>query len=75
MKLKNLKIRVRCAVKFRTGDWQVTVWWLTIAELARHSSFGHLEKLVIFVGHAVAQLVEALPYKPGGRVFDSRWCN
>jgi hypothetical protein len=28
-------------------------------------------------GHAVAQLVEALRYKPEGRVFDSRWshCN
>jgi hypothetical protein len=25
------------------------------------------------VGHAVAQLVEALRYKPGGRGFDSRW--
>ena len=24
-------------------------------------------------GHAVAQLVEALRYKPGGRGFDSRW--
>ena len=24
-------------------------------------------------GHAVAQLVEALRYKPEGRVFDSRW--
>ena len=26
-------------------------------------------------GHAVAQLVEALRYKPEGRGFDSRWCN
>jgi hypothetical protein len=25
------------------------------------------------VGHAVAQLVEALRYKPEGRGFDSRW--
>ena len=25
--------------------------------------------------HAVAQLVEALRYKPEGRVFDSRWCH
>ena len=24
--------------------------------------------------HAVAQLVEALRYKPEGRGFDSRWC-
>jgi hypothetical protein len=28
---------------------------------------------VVGWGHAVAQLVEALRYKPDGRVFDSRW--
>ena len=28
----------------------------------------------IDVGHAVAQLVEALRHKPEGRGFDSRWC-
>ena len=27
------------------------------------------------VGHAVAQLVETLRYKPEGRGFDSRWCH
>jgi hypothetical protein len=27
------------------------------------------------LGHAVAQLVEVLRYKPEGRVFDSRWCH
>ena len=27
------------------------------------------------VGHAVAQLVEALRYKSEGRRFDSRWCH
>jgi hypothetical protein len=26
-------------------------------------------------GHAVAQLVEALRYKPEGRGFDFRWCH
>jgi hypothetical protein len=26
-------------------------------------------------GHAVAQLVGALHYKPEGRGFDSRWCH
>ena len=26
-------------------------------------------------GHAVAQLFEALRYKPEGRGFDSRWCH
>jgi hypothetical protein len=28
-----------------------------------------------FRGHAVAQLVEALLYKPEGHGFDSRWCH
>ena len=27
------------------------------------------------LGHAVAQLVEALPYKPEGYRFDSQWCH
>ena len=27
------------------------------------------------LGHAVAQLVEALRYKPKGRGLDSRWCH
>jgi hypothetical protein len=26
-------------------------------------------------GHAMAQLIEPLSYKPGGRGFDSRWCH
>jgi hypothetical protein len=30
---------------------------------------------LLYVGHAVAQLVEALRYKLEGRVFDSRWCH
>ena len=29
---------------------------------------------ISYVGYAVAQLVEALHYKPEGRGFDSRWC-
>ena len=37
-------------------------------------SFGNLEALDRKVGHAVAQLVEALHNKPEGRGFDSRWC-
>jgi hypothetical protein len=32
-----------------------------------------IEMLRIIKGHAVAQLVEALRYKPEGRGFDSRW--
>jgi len=31
--------------------------------------------LQFLLGHEVAQLVEALRYKPEGRGFDSRWCH
>jgi hypothetical protein len=31
--------------------------------------------MYILMRHAVAQLVEALRYKPEGRGFDSRWCH
>jgi hypothetical protein len=31
--------------------------------------------ILILWGHAVAQLVEALRYKPEGRGFDFRWCH
>jgi len=31
--------------------------------------------LILLGGYAVAQLVEALRYKPEGPGFDSRWCH
>ena len=35
----------------------------------------HLGLISLFKeGYAVAELVEALCYKPEGRGFDSRWC-
>jgi hypothetical protein len=34
-----------------------------------------LFQLLYKEGQAVAQLVEALRYKPEGRGFDSRWCH
>jgi histone-lysine N-methyltransferase SETMAR len=34
-----------------------------------------LEHYLVQRGYAVAQLVEALRYKPKGRGFDSRWCH
>ena len=35
----------------------------------------HLTKhLLNYGGEGVAQLVEAMRYKPEGRCFDSRWC-
>jgi len=33
------------------------------------------ERLSWLQEHAMAQLVEALRYKPEGRGFDSRWCH
>ena len=34
-----------------------------------------LNFLLKILGYVVAQLVEALSYKPEGRRFDSRWCH
>jgi len=34
-----------------------------------------LNEVIVAWGHAVAQLVEALRYKPEGRDFDFRWCH
>ena len=34
-----------------------------------------MESVCMYVGYAVAQLVEALRYKSEGRGFDSRWCH
>jgi hypothetical protein len=34
-----------------------------------------IEREVFCVGHAVAQVIEALRYKPEGRGFDSQWCH
>ena len=37
--------------------------------------FIFVKQVELETGHAVAQLVEALRYKPEGREFDSRWCH
>jgi hypothetical protein len=34
-----------------------------------------LESVRVLLGHAIAQLVEALRYKSEGRGFDSQWCH
>jgi hypothetical protein len=41
--------------------------WRAVRSLILHTATLH------YWGHAVAQLVEALCYKPEGRGFDSRW--
>ena len=37
--------------------------------------FNNIYIIITPTWHAVAQLVEALRYKPEGRGFDSRWCH
>ena len=46
---------------------------LCFSEWSNFSVFGKLT--VCKRGRAVAQLVEALRYKPEGRGFDFRWCH
>ena len=38
-------------------------------------TFTNMCLYTLYVRHAVAQLVEALRYKPEGRGFDFRWCH
>jgi len=40
---------------------------------AGKTSEGNYLRVLCYMGHAVAQLVEALRYKAEGRGFDSRW--
>jgi len=35
----------------------------------------NIKRYVYWEGHVVAQMIEALRYKPEGRGFDSRWCH
>jgi len=48
--------------------------WFTEQSALSFTSMCYNSTLCI-VGHAVAQLVEPLCYKPEGRGFDSRWCH
>jgi hypothetical protein len=49
---------------------EYSVPWLGV-----HICFKFGGGLTLKEGYAVAQLVEALRYKPEGRGFDSRWCH
>jgi hypothetical protein len=44
-----------------------------ILYMSQHISTGFKLTTKILLGYAVAQLVEALRYKPEGRGFNSRW--
>jgi hypothetical protein len=46
--------------------------------LCKATNYGFVPELIslkLNAGYEVAQLVEALPYKPEGRGFNSRWCH
>ena len=56
--------------------------YLQLNAVSSHSTHGvvnvgrlYFNFLHVLCGHAVAQLVEALHYKPEGRGYDSRWCH
>ena len=51
------------------------VWWGNLWERDHLEDTDVLRIVKDLVGTAVAQLVEALRYKPEGREFDSRWCH
>jgi hypothetical protein len=57
---------------------ELEAWW--VSEPGRWRKVSHVEgprclgRPAYVLGHAVAQLVEALRYKPEGRGFDCRWC-
>jgi len=54
--------------------------WCGIGKAFNDQTLGYINEVLNYStyhihcrGHAVAQLVEALRYKPEGRGFDSRW--
>jgi len=66
-------------LQYSTIAYVYFVYWLCIVEsqaipFLLHSCI-YLTQCELTMGHAVAQLVEALRYKSEGRGFDSRWCH
>ena len=55
--------------------WFFTLMSICTLKLEAASSSETLVPVCNVEGHAMAQLVEALRYKPEGRGFDSRWCH
>jgi hypothetical protein len=46
-----------------------------ITSLTLNKEFFFFRWHIVFVGHAVAKLVETLRYNPEDHGFDSRWCH
>ena len=69
------------------GDTKSILVWSSFVDEGGHEGETNRERerqrqlncvcvcVCVCMGHAVAQLVEALRYKPEGRGFDSRWCH
>jgi len=71
-----------CILQFVTWSMngvgsQSNIIYLSDIQRQKHLQHGNLIKIFYCTrrGHAVAQFVEALRYKPEGRGFDSRWCH
>ena len=69
----------RCHVRNQWGELLCPFLKTVYCYVAINSSFYsnyiiNYKRYNIYRGHTVAQLVEALRYKPEGRGFDSRWC-
>jgi len=62
-------------------DWPNWIMHIIMLLLVSTSTLSKADRLTGLVqgydtkGHTVAQLVEALRYKPEGRRFNSRWCH
>ena len=70
-KLVNLQCRHTCQLN---NSCRSAMPW-TRFHLVTQSYVEIISNIINSRGHAVAQLVEALRYKPEGRGIDSRWCH
>jgi len=71
---------VRLSVLKHTGLLKVHCLHLTFFHRSIHRHYYYYYYYYYYITwiileHTVAQLVEALRYKPNGRGFDSRWCH
>ena len=80
--LSIVELYVHCQ-QYKNDECHISTFMANKCALATKETFLRLQvKCPTFLfdfypnlGHAVAQIVEALLYKPEGRGFDSRWCH
>jgi hypothetical protein len=64
-----------CKIYFKITHWKQKSYWMRAAHAITEYCLGqYLNRPQLSTGHPVAQLVEALRYKPEGRRFDFRYC-